>query len=319
MTTEATGVPEPQSQLREKAQIESIWKLGGLTPKQLARRVWLAIQQDYLMSRASDLAYNFLLAAFPMLLFLVSLFGLFASESKHLQDSLFFYLAQVLPPATFTLVKHTLDEIIRKSSSGKLTFGLAFAVWAGSGGMSSLMSALNIAYDVRDSRSWIKVRLRAIALTMAISILIIAALLMVLYGGSIAEFVGMRLGFANLTVVGWKLAQGLIALNFVILSFALIYYYGPDLKEPHWHWVTPGSLVGVVLWLAVSFGFRIYLNFFNNYSRSYGSLGAVIILLFWFHATGFAFLIGGEINSEIERAAAEHGHGEADAEGKKAA
>jgi len=89
MTTEATGVPETQSQLREKAQIESIWKLGGLTPKQLARRVWLAIEQDYLVSRASDLACNFLLAAFPMLLFLVSLFGLFASESKHLQDSLF--------------------------------------------------------------------------------------------------------------------------------------------------------------------------------------------------------------------------------------
>jgi len=319
MTTEATGVPESQSQLREKAQIESIWKLGGLTPKQLARRVWLAIEQDYLMSRASDLAYNFLLAAFPMLLFLVSLFGLFASESKHLQDSLFFYLSQVLPPAAFTLVKHTLDEIIRKSSGGKLAFGLAFAVWAGSGGMSSLMSALNIAYEVRDSRSWIKARLRAIALTMAISILIIAALLMVLYGGSIAEFVGMRLGFANLTVLGWKLAQGVIALGFVILSFALIYYFGPDLKEPHWHWITPGSLVGVVLWLAVSFGFRFYLNFFNNYSRSYGSLGAVIILLFWFQATGFAFLIGGEINSEIERAAAEQRRREAEAEGKEAA
>lgn len=319
MTTEATGVPETQSQLTQKAQIESIWRLGGLTPKQLARRVWLAIGQDHLLSRASNLAYNFLLAAFPMLLFLVSLFGLFASQSKHLQDSLFFYLSQVLPPAAFTLVEHTLNEIISKSSGGKLTFGLAFAIWAGSGGMSSLMSALNIAYEVRDSRSWIKVRLRAIALTMAISILIIAALLMVLYGGSIAEFVGTRLGSANLTVLGWKLAQGVIALSFVILSFALIYYYGPDLKEPHWHWITPGSLVGVMLWLAVSFGFRIYLNFFNNYSKSYGSLGAVIILLFWLHATGFAFLIGGEINSEIEHAAAKHGHREAKVEGKKAA
>ena len=271
------------------------------------------------MSRASDLAYNFLLAAFPMLLFLVSLFGLFASQSKHLQDSLFFYLSHVLPPAAFTLIQHTLDEIIRKSSGGKLIFGLLFSMWAGSGGMSSLISALNIAYGVRDSRSWLKGRLRAIALTIGISALIVAALMIVLYGGTIAEYVGAKLDLADITVLFWKVAEWVVALGFVVLSFALIYYYGPDLKEQHWYWITPGSLVGVVLWLAVSFVFRVYLHFFNNYSKSYGSLGAVIILMFWFYVTGFAFLIGGEINSEIEHAAAERGHPEAKQEGAKAA
>jgi membrane protein len=313
-------VPEvTESRLSTKEQIESIWNLGGLTAHQLGRRVWSEIAADDLASRASDLAYNFLLAAFPMLLFLVSLFGLFASQSAHLEDSLFFYLSHVLPPAAWTLVERTLREIIHNSGSGKLAFGLAFAIWAGSGGMSSLMSGLNLAYGVRDSRSWIKVRLRAIALTIAISILVIAALFIVLYGGNIAEFVGARLGLADVTVLAWKVAQWAVALVFVIFSFALIYYYGPDLKEQHWYWITPGSLVGVVLWLAVSFGFRVYLHFFNNYSRSYGSLGAVIILLFWFYVTGFAFLVGGEINSEIEHAAAEHSHPEAKPEGKKAA
>jgi membrane protein len=315
-----TPVPDiTESRLSTKQQIQSIWSLGGLSPKQLGRRVWSEIGQDDLVSRASDLAYNFLLGGFPMLLFLVSVFGLFASQSRHLQDSLFFYLSQVLPPAAYTLVERTLREIIRNSGSGKLAFGLVFALWAGSGGMSSLISGLNIAYGVRDSRSWIKVRLRAMALTIAISILVTLALLIVLYGGSIAEFLGTRFDLADVAVLSWKVAEWVVALAFVILAFALIYYYGPDLKEQHWYWITPGSLAGVILWLAVSFAFRVYLHFFNSYSKTYGSLGAVIILLFWFYVTGFAFLIGGEINSEIEHAAADHGHPEAKPEGKKAA
>lgn len=271
------------------------------------------------MSRASDLAYNFLLASFPLLLFLVSLFGIFASQRQHLQESLFFYLAQVLPPAALTLVSRTLQEVIQKSSGVKLIFGLVFAIWAGSGGVSSLISGLNIAYSVRDSRPWIKVKLRAIVLTMAISILIIAALLIVLYGGYLAESLGAQLGLRALSVVGWKVAQWVLALAFVLLAFAIIYYYGPDLKEQHWYWITPGAVVGVTLWIIISVAFRIYLHFFNTYSRTYGSLGAVIILLFWFYVTGFAFLIGGEINSEIEHAAARRGHPEAKAEGEKAA
>ena len=308
-----------QSKLSTKQQIQSIWRLGGLSPRQLGKRVVGEIGADDLMSRASDLAYNFLLGSFPLLVFLVSLFGVFASQRQHLQDSLFFYLAQVLPPAALTLVTRTLQEVIQNSSGGKLAFGLLFAIWAGSGGVSSLMSGLNIAYHVRDSRPWIKVKLRAIVLTIALSILIIAALLMVLYGGHLAEFVGDRFGLATVTVIGWKIAQWILALSFVTLAFAIIYYYGPDLKEQHWYWITPGALVGVILWITVSIIFRIYLHFFNTYSRTYGSLGAVIILLFWFYVTGFAFLIGGEINSEIEHAAAERGHPEAKAEGQKKA
>lgn len=131
--------------------------------------------------------------------------------------------------------------------------------------------------------------------------------------------VGSKLNLAHITVLAWKVAQWPVALGFLVLAFALIYYFGPDLKEQHWYWITPGSLVGVILWLLVSFAFRVYLHFFNTYSRSYGSLGAVIILLLWFYVTGLAFLVGGELNSEIEHAAAEHGHPEAKPEGKKAA
>jgi membrane protein len=307
------------SMLSTKQQVESIWSLGGLTTKQLLKRVWIEIDNDDLLGRASELAYNFLLAVFPMLLFLVSLFGVFAAQRGELQGRLFYYLGQVLPPSAYELISKTLQEVIKNSGGGKVTLGLVLALWAGAGGMSSLMSGLNAAYNVRDARPWWKKRGIAVALTLAISILVIAALFIVVAGGNVAELVGGKLHLGTAAIISWKVLQWPVALAFIIFAFALIYYFGPDLKEQHWYWITPGSLIGVLLWLATSFAIRVYLHFFNTYSKTYGSLGAVIILLLWFYVTGLSFLVGGEINSEIEHAAAERGHPEAKPEGQKAA
>ena len=308
-----------ESVLDTRQQVESIWKLGGLRPRALAANVWREMNHDDAWTMASALAYNFLLAIFPMLLFLVALFGIFAAQRAELQNSLFYYFSQILPPAAFQLVSRTLNEVIRNSGGGKLTLGLVLALWSGAGGMTSLMSGLNSAYEVRDSRSVVKIRAIALGLTLAVSILVVAALFIVLAGGNVAEMVGAKLNLAQIAVLAWKVVQWPIALGFLIFAFALIYYFGPDLKEQHWYWITPGSLLGVLLWLAVSFAFRVYLHFFNSYSKSYGSLGAVIVLLLWFYVTGLAFLVGAEVNAEIEHAAAERGHPEAKPEGKKAA
>lgn len=308
-----------ESLLTGTQQVMSIWKLGGLRPRQLAKRVWAEIDHDNLLGRASELAYNFLLALFPLLLFLISLFGLFASKSLQMQANLLFYFAELLPPAAADLVSTTLEEIVKTSSGGKLTFGIVLALWAGSGGMTTLISALNAAYHVRETRSWIRVHLIAISLTLAISLLVIAALLIVLVGGHLAQLVGSELHMGWLFVLGWRILQWPAALAFISLAFATIYYFGPDVEEQHWYWITPGSVVGTVLWLLASFALRAYLHFFNSYSRSYGSLGAVIILLLWFYVTGFTFLIGGEINAQIEHAAARRGHPEAKEPGRKAA
>ncbi|HVF27462.1 MAG TPA: YihY/virulence factor BrkB family protein, partial [Pyrinomonadaceae bacterium] len=115
----------------------------------------------------------------------------------------------------------------------------------------------------------------------------------------------------------WKIVQWPVVLAFVILGFGLIYYFGPDLHDAKWQWITPGAVIGVLLWLLVSFGFRTYLSFFNSYSATYGSLGAVIILMLWFYLTGAAILVGGEINSEIEHAMAEAGESDAKERGEK--
>jgi membrane protein len=308
-----------ESQLSTEQQVGSIWSLGGLRPIQLAKRVWAEIDHDNVLGRASELAYNFLLAVFPMLLVILSLLGFFAGHATDLSHNLFEYLARVLPASASELITKTINEVTNNTGGGKLTIGLLFAVWAASGGVTTMISTLNEAYHVRESRSWIKIHAIALALTVALSMLVIGALLLVLAGGHIAEFMGAKLLLNTILVTSWKILQWPVALFFLVLAFALIYYFGPDVKEQHWYWITPGSVVGVLLWLAASFGFRVYLHFFDSYSKTYGSLGAAIILVVWFYVTGFAFLVGGEINAKIEHAAAERGHPEAKAEGQKAA
>jgi membrane protein len=307
------------SELNTKQQIESIWKLGGLNTRELARRVWGVVYEGNLTGSASELAYNFIFSVFPLLLFLLALFGLFASRGSQLQGSLMFYLSTVLPPDAFHVLQHTVGEVTANSSGGKLTFGILLTVWAAAGGMTSMISTLNGVYLVKEGRAWWKVRALAIGLTICLSTLIFSALGLILLGDFLARWMGETLGLGAIAVFAGKVLVWPLALAFVVISFSLVYYFGPDVKEQHWYWITPGSLIGVLLWLLASFGFRVYLHFFNSYSKTYGSLGAVIILLVWFYVAGLTFLLGGEINAEIEHAAAHRGHPEAKAEGQKAA
>ena len=296
----------------------SLWKLGGLSWVALAKRVWAEVEEDEVFGRAAQLAYYFLLALFPLLLFLTSVIGLLMGTEESLRRSLFNYLGTVLPHSALDLVRTTMFEVSNASSGGKIAFGVLAALWAASNGMGAITQALNIAYDVKESRSWWKQRLTAIGLTVALSVLIISALLLVLYGGQISGHLAASFGFDDNFTMAWKVLQWPIVLASVLLAFALIYYFAPDVKEQKWIWVTPGAVLGVGLWLAVSFGFRLYLHFFDSYSKTYGALGAVIILMLWLYLTGAAILFGGEINSEIEHAAADAGVPDAKAEGEKA-
>jgi membrane protein len=287
--------------------VASLWGIGELTWKDLGKRVLGEIQGDDVFGRSAQLAYYFLLALFPLLLFLTSVIGLLLGSGTGLRHSLFNYLSQVLPGSAFQLVDSTIYEISAASSGGKVTFGLLAALWAASNGMGAITQALNVAYNVKESRPWWKQRLTAMGLTLALSILIISALVLVLYGGRLANYVADSYGFGEVFTITWKVLRWPIVLAFMLLAFALIYYVAPDLHQQKWAWVTPGSVGGVGLWLLVSFGFRVYLHFFDSYSKTYGTLGAVIVLMLWLYLTGAAILIGGEVNSEIENAAAKAG------------
>jgi membrane protein len=298
--------------------MHTLWKLGGLSWRELGKRVWSEINGDDVFGRAAQLAYYFLLALFPLLIFLTSALGLMLGAGSGMRDTLFNYLGRVMPGSAYQLVDATMGEISAASGAGKLSFGLLATLWAASNGMGAITQALNAAYDVKESRSWWKQRLVAIVLTISLSVLVIGALLLVLWGGRAAEALAVHYQLGSVFTFAWKTLQWPMIFAFMVSAFALIYYFAPDVADQDWKWLTPGSAVGVVLWLAVSFAFKGYLHFFDSYSTTYGSLGAVIILMLWLYLTGAAILIGGEVNSEIENAAAKAGAPDAKDKGEKA-
>jgi len=278
--------------------------VAALVRKYLSRlvaRVAQRINDDDIFGRAAQLSYYFLLALFPLLLVLINVLGYLAQEGTAFREQLLTYLAALMPRSAIALVRNTLNEISTASGTGKLSFGLLAALWAASNGMGAISDTLNTAYNLKERRPWWKVRIISVCLTIALAILILAALAIVLYGGTIGEALAARYGFGDFFTTVWKVVQGPIALVFVLTTFNLIYNFAPDLPPGARHWITPGAFVGVGLWLIVSFGFRAYLSFFDSYSVTYGSLGAVIVLMLWFYLTGVAILIGGEVNSELSR------------------
>jgi membrane protein len=297
--------------------IASIWKLGGLTWRELGRRIWLEVYESDIFTRAAALSYYFLLALFPLLLCLTVLLGYFAESGTELHKNLLNYLGHVVPRSASVLIDTTINEISNDASGGKLSFGLLAALWFASYGMGAISETLNAAYGVKESRPWWKYRLIAVGLTIALAVLIISALALVLYGCEIGEGAANRFGLGEAFTLTWNIFQWPIVLGFMLFAFALIYYFAPDLYHQKWYWITPGSITGVVLWVLVSYCFRIYLRYFDRFSLTYGSLGAVIILLLWFYLTGLAILVGGKVNAEIEHAAAARGAPEARLPGEK--
>jgi len=281
------------------------WQATALeNVKSLKQRIQRIIRQtnDHgVFGRAAQLSYYFLLALFPLLLVLINVLGFMAQRGTEFRSKLLTYLAAVMPSSAVALVQTTLDEISNASGGGKISLGLLATLWAASNGMGAISQTLNRSYNIRETRPWWRVRLISVLLTMALSVIIIAALAVVLYGGTIGEALGARYGFGGLFSAAWTVFQWPIALIFVLATFNLIYNFAPNLKNQQRKWITPGAFVAVALWLVISFGFRLYLRYFDSYSVTYGSLGAVIVLMLWFYLTGVVILIGGEVNSEAER------------------
>ena len=280
----------------------ALWQLGGLSWTELGKRVWAEINEDDIFGRAAQLSYYFLLALFPLLLFITAVLGQFAEAGTELRENLLSLLGSVVPAEAGDLIHETIDKVEEGSGGGKISFGILATLWAASNGMTAICQTLNIAYEVAETRPWWKVRLVSLGLTVALAVLILSAITLTLFGGHIAEYVAASFSFGRVFTMGWKILQWPVVLVFVLTAFGLIYYLAPDVKNRSWHWVSPGAAAAVALWLVVSFAFRAYLSYFNSYNATYGSLGAVIILMLWFYLTGAAILIGGEVNSEIELA-----------------
>jgi membrane protein len=288
--------------------LRSLWDLQGVPVRVIARRTWKSLFVDRIFGRAAELGFYFLFALFPTLFSASSILGLAARSARQFYDRILEYLALVIPTAALGAVLKTFNETTSSSSSDKLTFGLIAAIWSASVGISAVQDTLNDVYKVRDDRSYFWARICAIALTVVLTIIVTVGLASLLGGDFIAALAHRTIHQALLAdaaaigsrVTGWSIATALLA-----LSFAVIYYWAPRVKARCWHWLTPGGAIGIVGWLICSLSLRVYIHYFPNYSFTYGSLGAVIILLMWFYITGLMLLLGAEINSEIEGAAAE--------------
>jgi membrane protein len=288
-----------------RSPLQSLWNLEGVPPGVIAKNTWNAIFDDNLLGRSAELGFYFLFALFPTLFTACSVLGLAARSASHIYENLLQYLSIVVPPSALGIVLEAFNQTTAAASSGKLTFGLVAALWSASVGFVAIQESLNVVYRVKETRPYWKARLSAIGITFVLSIVITLMLSSLLAGDFVARLAHRHLYHHLLAVLaagsvrtlGWVVAAG-----FLSLLFAIIYYFGPDVKVKQWRWLTPGSAIGIVGWLLASLGLRIYVHYFDNYSATYGSLGTVIILLTWFYLSGLMLLVGGEINSEIEAA-----------------
>ena len=286
--------------------IRSMWDLHGLSVKEIAKRTWKGIDEDNLFGRASQLAYAFFSAIFPALIAISSLMGLIAKSSTHLYVELLDRIGRLIPPTAFALVIETFQQTTSASTVGKVSLGIVVALFSASVGIGAIQDTLNTVYKVKETRPFWKARLQAMGITLIVAAVVILALLTLFTGDFTATYLH-RHAFAGSSAVSiaLRVAAWILASLLMILSFEVMYYLCPDLKERKWRGFTPGGLIGLAGWVLGSIILRVYLHFFNTFSVTYGSLGAVIILLLWFYITGVMILLGGEVNSEIEHAVAE--------------
>jgi membrane protein len=276
----------------------TLFTLSGTPLTEVAKRCWEEILADDVFGRAAQLAYYFFLALFPFLICVIASLSVFGTADRG-RTLLFEFLARVLPPAAFDLIDKTFSEIIHSSGPLKMSFGIIASLWSASLGMSAVMDTLNAAYKVKETRSLLKQYAVAAGLTVGIAVALVLSVAIMVFGSKIMD--AALPGSA--VAVAWKIAEWPLALALILMAFAITYYFAPNLVHRRWHWITPGSILGVMLWLGVSIGLRIYIHFSNTYSTAYGSLGAVIVLLLWFYLSGVAVLSGGALNGVLENLA----------------
>ena len=291
-----------QATRAEKDSFNKDLSLGGLTLWTLLKRVWVASNEDDILDRAAEVAYYFLFALFPALIFISAMFGIFASTKTQSNLELMLYMRRIVPPAAFGLVQSAFTSTTKAASGSTLTLGALATLWSAAYAMSSAQTVMNVIFRIKETRPFWKAKLIAVLLTLVIFVLVVLAMLLLILGNDVAKMVAAQWSLGSSASIVWEIIQAIAALFFLSLVFSLTYHWGPDRKKHQWRWISPGSIVGISGWVLVSIGFRIYLHYFNTYAVTYGSLGAVIILLTWFYVSGLMLLLGAEINAVILRA-----------------
>jgi len=266
---------------------------------EVLKRTFNETIKDDCLDLAAELAYYFFLALFPALLFLVALASFFPVDN--LMDQVTAAVSRFAPPDVLQIIRAQIQKIANSQDGGLLTFGMVFTLWSTSAGMVAIINTLNRAYDIEESRPWWNVRLTAIGLTIGLTLFILVSFALVIVGPAFAGRVANWFHLGTAFVWAWSILQWPVVFVLVATGIGLVYYFAPD-AEQEWVWLTPGSVLATILWMAFSLGFKFYVARFSNYNETYGAIGGVIVLLLWFYASGLAILIGAEMNAEIEHA-----------------
>ncbi|MGI8866759.1 MAG: YihY/virulence factor BrkB family protein [Rubrobacteraceae bacterium] len=281
---------------------------GRLGTVDLLKKTFAEATEDHLAAFAGNLTYKGLFALFPFFVFLLSLLGLFGSGD--LLPSLLNSASGTLPQGVTTFLEDQLLTIADNKAESTFTVGaiisILFALWGVSGAFRSVMEAMNVMYGVEEARPFWKVYGISIFLSLGIAILLISALVLVVFGPQLAELVAGIVGFGSVFETLWIIVQWPILVGVVLLAFALIYYIAPN-AEQRFRYVSPGSIIAVILWLLFSLAFSFYVNNAGgeSYSASYGALAGVAILMLYIYYTSYRLVLGAEMNQVIEEHAPE--------------
>lgn len=294
--------PSPQPERKEP-------RLRDPDLTDLSKRDWKAIlvralkeaKNDGITDVAAALAYYAFLAIPAALLVTLGLFTVLAGRDT--VDRLMDSLSGVVPPETIALLEESLTRTLENQGGGivMIGIGVALALWTATGAMNALIRGMNVVYDRRETRGFLKQRLTALGMLLCLAVAFALIIGLLVLGPVLSSWLGGVLGLETIFHWIWWTAQWPILIVGLLLAFAGIHYLGPNLDHPRWKFLTLGSVTSVFVWLLASGLFALYVNYFGSYNKTWGSLAAVIVMLTWLWLTALALLIGGEINAESER------------------